>query len=121
MTANFTADAATLLLDAPGVVEPAKDRGAVSSARAPAENSFANLVMSRRSIRRYRPEPVDEALVERILAQATWAPSAHNRQPWRFAVVGQTKRRTLADAMAARLEPIIDAALEEMSLAEMER
>lgn len=103
MTANFTADAATLLLDAPGVVEPAKDRGAVSSARAPAENSFANLVMSRRSIRRYRPEPVDEALVERILAHATWAPSAHNRQPWRFAAVAQTKRRTLADAMAARL------------------
>jgi coenzyme F420-0:L-glutamate ligase / coenzyme F420-1:gamma-L-glutamate ligase len=104
LTANFTADAASLLLDARGVVEPAKDRGAVPAGRAPTENSFANLVMSRRSIRRYRPEPVDEALVERILAQATWAPSSHNRQPWRFAVVGQTKRRTLADAMAARLE-----------------
>ena len=103
MTAKFTADATSLLLEARGVVEPAKDRGAVSSARAPAEDSFANLVMSRRSIRRYRPEPVDEALVERILAHATWAPSAHNRQPWRFAAVAQTKRRTLADAMAARL------------------
>jgi hypothetical protein len=66
LTANFTADAASLLLDARGVVEPAKDRGAVSSAGAPAEDSFANLVVSRRSIRRYRPEPVDEALVERL-------------------------------------------------------
>jgi len=103
LTANFTTDAASLLLDARGVIEPAKDRGAVPAGRAPAENSFANLVMSRRSIRRYRPEPVDEALVERILAHATWAPSAHNRQPWRFAAVAQTKRRTLADAMAARL------------------
>ena len=104
MTANFTADAASLLLDARGTIERAKDRGAVPAGPAPAENSLANLVMSRRSIRRYRPEPVDEALVERILAHATWAPSAHNRQPWRFAVVGHTKRRALADAMAARLQ-----------------
>jgi len=75
LTANFTTDAASLLLDARGVIEPAKDRGAVPVGRAPAENSFANLVMSRRSIRRYRPEPVDEVLVERIMAHATWAPS----------------------------------------------
>lgn len=40
----------------------------------------------------------------RLLEAATWAPSAHNRQPWRFAVLstGEAKRR-LADAMAARL------------------
>ena len=105
MTANFFADAASALLDARGGIEPAKDGGGTSSAaRVPNKDSFATLVMGRRSIRRYRPEPVDAALVERILAQATWAPSAHNRQPWRFAVVAQTKRRALADAMAARLQ-----------------
>jgi F420 biosynthesis protein FbiB-like protein len=105
LTANFTADAAaSALLEARGDIGPTRNRGDTSSARAPDKGSFATLVMGRRSIRRYRSEPVDATLVERILAQAVWAPSAHNRQPWRFAVVAQTKRRALADAMAARLQ-----------------
>jgi coenzyme F420-0:L-glutamate ligase/coenzyme F420-1:gamma-L-glutamate ligase len=104
LTANFIADAAPVLVDARNAIEPPKDGDAVSPANALAGDWFATLVMGRRSIRRYRPEALDQALIERILAQAIWAPSAHNRQPWRFAVVEQTKRRTLADAMAARLE-----------------
>jgi coenzyme F420-0:L-glutamate ligase / coenzyme F420-1:gamma-L-glutamate ligase len=61
-------------------------------------------IASRRSIRRYRPEPVPQELLEQVLAAATWAPSAHNRQPWRFAIVqmSATKSR-LAEAMGARL------------------
>lgn len=57
---------------------------------------------SRRSVRRFRPEPIPDATVERMLATAVCAPSAHNRQPWRFCVVrsAETKSR-LADAMAA--------------------
>ena len=105
MTANFMADAAaSVLLDARGDIGPAKGGSETAAARVPDKDSFATLVMGRRSIRRYRPEPVETALVERVLAQSTWAPSAHNRQPWRFAVVAQAKRRTLADAMAARLQ-----------------
>ncbi|MFQ3674560.1 MAG: nitroreductase family protein, partial [Aggregatilineales bacterium] len=34
---------------------------------------------------------------------AVWAPSAHNRQPWRFAVVRGAGRERLARAMGARL------------------
>jgi len=57
---------------------------------------------SRRSVRRFRPEPVPRAMVERILQTATRAPSAHNRQPWRFAVLtGVEARRRLAQALAA--------------------
>jgi F420 biosynthesis protein FbiB-like protein len=104
LTANFIAAAAPVLADARNAIEPPKEGGAVSPAGALGGEWFAALVMGRRSIRRYRPEPLDQALIERILAQALWAPSAHNRQPWRFAVVAQTKRRTLADAMAARLK-----------------
>jgi coenzyme F420-0:L-glutamate ligase / coenzyme F420-1:gamma-L-glutamate ligase len=104
LTANFIADAAPLLVDARNTIDRPKDGDAVSPASAPGGDWFATLVMGRRSIRRYRPEPLDQAVVERILARAIWAPSAHNRQPWRFAVVKQAKRRTLADAMAARLK-----------------
>lgn len=59
---------------------------------------------SRRSIRRYDGRPVPPAVVEQLLTAAVWAPSAHNRQPWRFAVIEQeSSRRQLAGAMNAQL------------------
>jgi coenzyme F420-0:L-glutamate ligase/coenzyme F420-1:gamma-L-glutamate ligase len=61
-------------------------------------------IRSRRSIRRYARRPVERAVVERVLAAATWAPSAHNRQPWRFAVIDDAALQArLADAMNAAL------------------
>lgn len=61
-------------------------------------------LFTRRSIRRYARREVERALTERVLQAAMFAPSAHNRQPWRFAVIerGETKAR-LARAMGARL------------------
>ncbi|MEX1018944.1 MAG: nitroreductase family protein [Litorilinea sp.] len=56
------------------------------SARNPAAE-FAHLARSRRSIRRYTTRPVDRSILEELLTSACWAPSAHNRQPWRFCVV----------------------------------
>lgn len=49
--------------------------------------AFVELARTRRSIRRYTPKPVGAALLETLLEAANWAPSAHNRQPWRFCVV----------------------------------
>lgn len=54
-----------------------------------AKVDFWALLQGRRSIRRYRPEPVAPQVLEQLLLAATWAPSAHNRQPWRFCVVTQ--------------------------------
>jgi len=62
------------------------------------------LMRRRRSVRRFRPAPVAEAQVRRVLEAARLAPSAHNRQPWRFVVLAEERQRArLADAMAARL------------------
>ena len=44
-------------------------------------------VLSRRSIRKYTDEPVDDATVERLLRAGMAAPSAGNQQPWRFIVI----------------------------------
>ncbi|HET7087844.1 MAG TPA: nitroreductase family protein [Anaerolineae bacterium] len=67
-------------------------------------DTLLTLIRSRRSIRRYRPEPVPRETIERLLEAATWAPSAHNRQPWRFAVVTSPEaRQRLATAMGDRL------------------
>jgi len=58
----------------------------------------------RRSIRRYRAEPLPPGLIERLVDAARWAPSAHNRQPWRFAILQDTPRKKrLAAAMGERL------------------
>jgi F420 biosynthesis protein FbiB-like protein len=58
----------------------------------------------RRSIRRYTPEGVAREVVEQLLTAAVWAPSAHNRQPWRFAVIeGQGTKERLAQAMGRKL------------------
>jgi coenzyme F420-0:L-glutamate ligase/coenzyme F420-1:gamma-L-glutamate ligase len=62
------------------------------------------LIRERRSIRRYSDRPVEQGLIQRLLAAAIWAPSAHNRQPWRFAVIRDDETKTrLAAAMNAVL------------------
>lgn len=62
-----------------------------------------NLAMTqRRSVRAFLPQPVDRPVLEEIIAQARWAPSWGNTQPWEFTVVsGQTVKKITADLQAA--------------------
>lgn len=53
----------------------------------PSLDSLEQLMTTQRAIRRFTPDPVDDALLERVLAAATRAPSARNLQPWRFIVI----------------------------------
>jgi len=63
--------------------------------------SLLALLKGRRSIRRYRPDPVPEEMVEQLLEAGRWAPSASNRQPWAFIVVrDETIRRQVAQHAA---------------------
>jgi coenzyme F420-0:L-glutamate ligase/coenzyme F420-1:gamma-L-glutamate ligase len=62
------------------------------------------LISERRSIRRYLAEPLEPETVEQILRAAAWAPSAHNRQPWRFVpIAAPARKERLARAMGNRL------------------
>lgn len=55
-------------------------------------------------MRRFTTDPVPAAVVERLVDAATRAPSAHNRQPWRFCLVASGERKeALASAMGRRL------------------
>ena len=66
---------------------------------------FDEVIMGRRSIRGYKPDPVPRQLIEEVLTLAMRAPSSMNTQPWNFHVItgeplarirqGNTKR-TLA-------------------------
>lgn len=53
----------------------------------PSPESLLTLLKTRRSIRRYKPDPVPDELVAQLLEAGRWAPSASNRQPWEFIVV----------------------------------
>ncbi|KKW66111.1 nitroreductase [Mycolicibacterium elephantis] len=52
------------------------------------------------AVRRYRGEPVDDAVIEKCLHAATWAPSGGNQQPWRFVVVRSAEVRAVISAAA---------------------
>jgi nitroreductase len=59
------------------------------------------LLKGRRSIRRYRPDPVPDEMVEQLLEAGRWAPSASNRQPWAFIVIrDEAIRRQVAQHAA---------------------
>ncbi len=59
-------------------------------------------LQTRRSVRRFNQTPIPPEILEQALTAATWAPSAHNRQPWRFMVLRTVQARDrLATAMGA--------------------
>ena len=66
-----------------------------------AKTSFQELAETRRSVRAYKPDAVPEELVQQVLEAGRLAPSACNKQPWRFIVVkSETGRRALGAAYA---------------------
>lgn len=51
------------------------------------------VIESRRSIRRFRPDPIPDAYIEQILEAARLAPSGGNVQPWRFVLIQSPEAR----------------------------
>src|SRR3954463_8619454 len=107
-------------MPAPGSSWPRYSRARPQSSRHMTdftENEIAaiyRVVALRRDMRHFLPDPLDEALVQRLLGAAHLAPSVGFMQPWRFirvrspdmrnqihALVDAERRRT-ANAMAER-------------------
>jgi len=66
------------------------------------------VIKKRRSIRRYKPTPVPEDILTKILEAARLAPSAGNRQPWHFIVVrDDEKKKQLGISEWAAEAPIV--------------
>ena len=79
-----------------------------------------DVIYARRSVRRYRGAALPPAQVERLIRAAAQAPSAHNRQPWRFVVIDDPATRDrLARAMGARLRA--DRSADSDDLADIDR
>ncbi len=70
---------------------------------------FIEFLMSRRSIRRYKKDPVPVDLLLKLVEVARFAPSARNSQPWEFVlVVDQDVKRRLVSIYPWR-QPLSEA------------
>ena len=49
--------------------------------------NIQDIILTRRSIRKYKTDAVSEEMIENMLRAAMYAPSANNKQPWSFIVV----------------------------------
>lgn len=59
------------------------------------------VVLGRRSIRAFLPDPVPRELITKIVDIARWSPSWGNTQPWEIVVADGEKAQQLADAFEA--------------------
>lgn len=65
--------------------------------------ALLELLKQRRSIRRFKPDPIPDGYLEKILEAGRWAMSGANAQPWEFIVVRD--RQTRNKIAEAWLEP----------------
>lgn len=60
---------------------------------------MSNPIYNRRSIRKYSDKPVSKELIEQIIDAGRVAPSAKNRQPWRYIVFGGQDKTEFLEIM----------------------
>ena len=61
-------------------------------------------IKNRRSIRKFKHEPIDHLIIEQIISAGILAPSAKNRQPWKFIVFTGKSKEALLMAMERGLQ-----------------
>ncbi len=65
------------------------------------------LLRARRSVRRFADRPVERAHLEPLFEAARTAPSATNRQPWRYnAVLAPSLKQAIVDAVTAKTDAL---------------
>ncbi len=67
------------------------------------------VILGRRSIRKYLDKPVEDDKLLKILEAARWAPSSRNSQPWAFVVVKNEETRRKLKELAYGQDFILQA------------
>jgi nitroreductase len=70
--------------------------------------NLENAIRERRSIGLVKPDEVDQALIEKLLEAAVYAPNHHQTEPWRFFVLRGDGRRVLGQAYAQIASELIE-------------
>ena len=71
-------------------------------------------VMNRRSVRKYKEDPVPREVLEQLLETACWAPSAENLQPWYFVALTKPEDIRLLQETMERVSEAMKPHLEEL-------
>jgi len=75
-------------------------------------NPVEKVIFERRSTRAFKPQPLPDNMIRRILEAARFAPSAGNCQPWKFIVVKSpeilSEMEKDAITFAKRIMPLLD-------------
>lgn len=66
--------------------------------------SLSTLIRARRSVRAFLPDPIPEALLGEVLADANAAPSWSNTQPYRIAVASGMQTEALRAELCSRFD-----------------
>jgi nitroreductase len=61
-------------------------------------------IHSRKSIRKFQPDPVPRELLEEVLETAKWSPSYKDSQPWEVIVLSGAKKDALSQMLLQKLE-----------------
>jgi len=61
----------------------------------------------RRTVRKFKPEPIPKGVLDTIFEAAMWAPSHANAQPWEFVVVGQQARARLLSLLQTKADELL--------------
>lgn len=56
-------------------------------------DAFLDLAKKRRNIRKFKPDPIPDEYVEKMIEAARWAQSGANAQPWEFIVIKDKKTK----------------------------
>ncbi|MFZ3148130.1 MAG: nitroreductase family protein [Methanothrix sp.] len=67
------------------------------------KNDVLNNIYSRRSVRDYLPDGVPDEVIRELILAGTYAPSAANKQPWRFVVI---KNRDLIKKLSGKAKEL---------------
>src|SRR4051812_22058584 len=71
-------------------------------------NDLWEAMYTQRAIRYFKPDPVSDELVWKVIEAATRAPSGSNLQPWRFIVIqDQAARKRIADKLRETAAPML--------------
>ncbi len=61
-------------------------------------------ITDRRSIRRFKPDPVPPEVLTEIIETAKWSPSYKNSQPWEVVILSGEKKQALSRMLLEKLE-----------------
>jgi len=61
----------------------------------------------RRTVRKFRPDPIPQDTLDVLLEAAMWAPSHANLQPWDFVVIGPQARARLLELFRVKADELL--------------